>query len=229
MMKYFLPFLYFVCFMQAGLSAQQLPAGYILQYGQNFSAGKSMEDFWFSRQSLWEISKEKNNSFLHLSPINHTDSILPGNRCILKNSIYGDFILEADIMPLGGTKNVCFLLGLKDSTRYYMLILSANPSDSTQGIYVVKNSLRRKLPAMVSGGNFLVAGSWQKFRVERNITSRTIRIFKQDQARPAMEVKDYELVMGMIGFGTIGSPIAIDNLSIWAPTVIPEDELDPVP
>jgi hypothetical protein len=210
------------------VSTQTLPDGYILQYGQNFSGSKSMGDFWFTRQSEWSISRLQNNSFLHLSKTAAPDSqpaTLPLNRCILKNSIYGDFILEVDVNPNTGqgVSDVCLFLGLKDSTRYYYVLLSTSPANDKQGIYLVKNSVLTKLPERISTARALLPDTWQKIRVERNITRRTIRVYAGEMTAPILEIQNYELVMGRIGFGSLNSTAAFDNLSVWAPTVIPEE------
>jgi hypothetical protein len=208
--------------------AQTLPSGYILQYGQNFTGSKSIGDFWFSHQPEWSISKVQNNFFLHLSKTARPDSqvtILPPDRCILKNSIYGDFILEVDVNPDAPqpASDICFFLGLKDSTRYYFVLLSTSPGNDMQGIYLVKNSVRTKLPERIAAARALIPGMWQKIRVERNITQRTIRVYAGEINEPLLEIQNYELVMGKIGFGSLNGGAAFDNLSVWAPTVIPED------
>lgn len=210
-------------------NAQTIPAGYILQYGQNFTVSKSIGDFWLTRQPEWSISKVQNNFFLQIIKTAVPDSqvaALPSNRCILKNSIYGDFILEMDVNPDGGqiASDICFFLGLKDSTRYYFILLSTSPGNDMQGIYLVKNSVRTKLPERISTARALIPNTWQKIRVERNITRRTIRVFAGEMSEPMLEIQNYELVMGRIGFGSMNGGAAFDNLSVWAPTVIPEDE-----
>jgi hypothetical protein len=209
-------------------NAQTVPAGYILQYRQNFTGSKSTGDFWFTRQAEWSISKTKNNYFLQLNEAAVHDSqvaVLPPNRCILKNSLYGDFILEMDVNP--GThqspSDICFFLGLKDSTRYYFILLSTSPGNDMQGIYLVKNSVPTKLPERISTSRALMPNAWQKIRVERNITRRTVRVYAGEMSEPMLEIQNYELVMGRIGFGSLNSDAAFDNLSVWAPTVIPEE------
>jgi len=209
-------------------NAQTIPVGYILQYGQNFTVSKSVGDFWLTRQPEWSISKAQNNFFLQINKTAVPDSqvaALPSNRCILKNSIYGDFILEVDVNPNGGqiASDICFFLGLKDSTRYYFILLSTSPGNDMQGIYLVKNSVRTKLPERISTARALIPNTWQKIRVERNITRRTIRVFAGEMSEPMLEIQNYELVMGKIGFGSMNGGAAFDNLSVWAPTVIPED------
>jgi hypothetical protein len=209
-------------------SAQQLPDGYILQYGQNFTASKSIGDFWYTRPAHWSLGKEQNNFFLELSSAEVPDSqvsTLPPYRCILKNSIYGDFILEVDVNPKesGHAPEVCFFLGLRDSTRYYFILLSTGDADDRQGIYLVKNSVCTKLPERISTARALLPNTWQKIRVERNITRRTIRVFAGEMSAPVLEIQNYELVMGRIGFGSLNGNVSFDNLSVWAPTVIPEE------
>jgi len=221
---YFL--LIFFCLING--NTQTIPVGYILQYGQNFTVSKSIGDFWLTRQPEWSISKVQNNFFLQINKTAVPDSqvaTLPSNRCILKNSIYGDFILEVDVNPDGGqiASDICFFLGLKDSTRYYFILLSTSPGNDMQGIYLVKNSVRTKLPERISTASALIPNTWQKIRVERNITRRTIRVYAGEMSEPMLEIQNYELVMGRIGFGSLNSGAAFDNLSVWAPTVIPDD------
>ena len=176
----------------------------------------------------WSLAKEQNNFFLKLKNAMVPDSqisILPPNRCILKNSIYGDFILEVDVYPEASqhSSEICFFLGLKDSTRYYFILLSTGNADDRQGIYLVKNSVCTKLPERISTARALLPDTWQKIRVERNITRRTIRVFAGEMTAPVLEIQNYELVMGRIGFGSLNSAASFDNLSVWAPTVIPEE------
>jgi hypothetical protein len=218
--------LMFLCLMNG--NAQTMPAGYILQYSQNFTGSKSIGDFWFTRQPEWSILKGKINNILQLNltaahDLQPTD--LPSNRCILKNSIYGDFVLEVDVKPGArqSPSDICFFLGLKDSTRYYYILLSTSASDAMQGIYLVKNSVCTKLPERISTARALIPDAWQRIRVERNITRRTIRVFAGEMSEPVLEIQNYELVMGRIGFGSLHSDAAFDNLSVWAPTVIPEE------
>jgi hypothetical protein len=64
---------------------------------------------------------------------------------------------------------------------------------------------------------------WQKLRLERNIVRRSILVFVDDMLHPVLQVKDYELVMGQVGLGSVSTPARFDNIKIWAPTVIPNE------
>jgi hypothetical protein len=224
----FLSLFTFLCF--PNVLSQAIPEGFILQYGQKFSSNKGMGDFWFSDPTPWKLGKLKSNYFLCLDHPQGTAPLtlsLPPDRAVLKNRIFGDFILEADILPgnmEAASGECCLFLGMKDTTRYYFVLLSTDPSNDHQGIYLVKNSVRKKLTLKTSSPRPLNANAWQKIRVERNIVTRTIRVFAGDMQLPLMEVKDYELVMGSVGFGALNSPLSLDNLSVWAPTMIEEGD-----
>jgi hypothetical protein len=210
--------------------SQTIPEGYILQYGQKFEGKKGLGDFRFSNPSQWELIKLQSNYFLLFNQQNGSSPqtvYLPPNKAILKDRIFGDFILEADVLPGDNevtTGEFCLFLGMKDSTKYYFILLSTDPGNEIQGIYLVKNSICTKLPLKTYSSRPLVLNAWQKIRVERNIVKRTIRVFAGDMEKPLLEVKDYELVMGSLGFGSLNSQACIDNLSVWAPTMIEEGD-----
>lgn len=209
------------------LLSQSFPDGYIQQYTQNFSSNKSLQDFQFTYPSAWELNRLQGNFFLQCSPRNPIDNpliSLPQYRAILKNRIFGDFVLETDVMLHAGEipQEVCIFLGLKDSTRYYFILLSTDHSTDRPGIYLVKNSGITKLSATKASAGSFKPDVWQKIRIERDIVKRTIRVSTGNPAQLVLEVRDYELIMGSLGFGNSGSPVRLDNIRIWAPTVITE-------
>jgi len=206
---------------------QQVPDGYILQYEQNFSNNKSLNDFRYNLPDSWGILKSNGNYYLQFAGYDAalTQSLLPGNIAILKNRIFGDFVLEANVMPDAdslGNREICFFLGLKDTSRFYFTVLTGSNNAHYQGIFLMKNSFVKKI---TNNNDILVTwkeNKWQKIRIERNIIKRTIRVFLDDMTLPVMQTTDYELVMGYIGFGSLKCSGRIDNIKIWAPTVIPD-------
>jgi len=225
-MKFLLFIVTGIFLFQVPAFTQVLPEGYILQYGQSFNNNKGLSDFRFTDPIQWKIMKLQKNYYLNFTPTGNSDSLalsLPSNRTILKDRIFGDFILEADVMTRPGDQGspeVCLMMGVKDSTRYYLILLSTDPANDLQGIYLVKNNVRTKLTRNSGFVPSLALNSWQKIRIERDIIRRTIRVFSGNMQLPVLEVKDFELVIGSVGFGSLYSPLSLDNLSIWAPTMI---------
>jgi hypothetical protein len=66
-------------------------------------------------------------------------------------------------------------------------------------------------------------GHWQTVRVQRDIVRRTILVYLGDNRQPVLQVKDFELVMGSLGFGSFSGAGQFDNIMIWAPTVIRDE------
>jgi len=223
------------------LSAQVLPPGYILQYKQDFTKPAALGDFWFSRDSLWRISTLQGNAFLHAdavpldSPLDSAwgdernsargDHNAPiANRAVLKNRIFGDFVLEADVrLPESAGADAFLLLGMKDSTKYYFIRLSADSAISP-GIFLYKNGRVTALPLRISQPALLKPAVWQKVRVERNIVTRLMRVYVGNLSAPVMETKDYELIMGYIGFGAAEGAVRVDNVRVWAPTMLDDSD-----
>lgn len=211
-------------FYQVSLS-QKLPEGYILQYQQGFNGGHALSDFMFDHPASWGIFSVSGNYYLQCTGA--TDSTakttLPANIAILKNKIFGDFILEVNVMPeadSNGFRETCLFLGMKDQTMYYYIQLASRCDSGNHGIFMVKDSIVSRLTGASEQPVTWKDTRWHKLRLERNIVKRTILIFVDDMTHPAMQIKDYELVMGMVGFGSFSSPVRFDNLKIWAPTVI---------
>jgi hypothetical protein len=195
----------------------QVPEGYLVQYQQNFNDNKALTEFAFNDAHVWGIFKGKNSFYLQGIP---NQSVL--NRAIIDNKIFGDFILEADVMSVAdssGRMEIGFLLGYKDSTRFYYVQLANHCDSLTQGIFLMNGGKLNRIAACNNQEGALQDNKWHKIRLERNIVARTIRIFVDKSATPLFVAKDYEIVMGSVGFANMVGTIRIDNIKIWSQTV----------
>lgn len=194
----------------------QVPEGFLLQYQQNFNDNKALSEFAFNDSHVWGIFKGSNS--FYLQGIQDTAP----NRAIINNKIFGDFILEADVMSVAdssGRMEVGLFLGYKDSTRYYYVQLTNHCDSLTQGIFLMNRGTMKRLTECSNHEGALLDHKWHKIRLERNIVTRTIRIFLNKSTTPLFVAKDYEIVMGSVGFGSLFGTIRIDNIKIWSQTV----------
>jgi len=208
--------------------SQSLPDGYILLYQQNFSTDTAIQDFRFSNPDSWELKKIKENSFLAFSgqtpyvPEFHSPAILG----IIKNHIFGDFILEVNLMQTGRDcklPDLCIFFSVKDSSHFYYINLASRSTDSTHGIFLVKNAHRYKVSDWQTDSIVWGNDKWHKVRVERSIVNRMVTVYFDDMKKSVMTTKNPELVMGYLGFGSCSNSGRIDNIKVWAPTSIPEE------
>lgn len=207
------------------VQGQPLPEGYILQYQQGFSGSMPLSDFTFSDPASSGIFNQAGNYYLQCMG-NALQPSLPVNMAILKNRIFGDFILEADVMSLAdsnGLGEACICLGMKDNTKYYYLRLANQKDTILNSAYLVNKSMVTKLTPTSEKSVTLTSNKWHKVRIERDIVKRTILLYIDNMKIPAMRIKDYELVMGTLGFGTCRKSVRFDNIKVWAPTVIREE------
>lgn len=205
--------------------SQQIPEGYLLQYQQDFSNLKSLSDFTFNRPWLGSIAGQGRHA--HLSFIgSDTVHIFPLNMAVLKNKVFGDFILEAEVPAVKNSaeNDGCLFLGLRDSSRYYYVQLTQRDSTGP-GIFLVRDSAITPLVVIEDSTDNFTAKAAHKIRLERNIVKRTIKVFINNMDTPLLMAKDYELVMGSLGFGSISGSARFDNIKIWAPTVITDAQL----
>jgi hypothetical protein len=208
------------------LNAQNLPEGYILQYQQSFDNKNALGDFDFGKAASWQTTKTGSNSFLKFNGSGE-DSVV--NIAVLQNKVFGDFIMEVSVMPgmdSSGTSGVCIFIGLRDSTRYYYVQLDNKYDIMPNGIFILKNNEVRLLSPEGQPSITLNDNKWHKVRIERNIVRRTILVYTDNAEKPVLQVKDYELIMGSIGFGSFNTEAKFDNIKIWAPTVISEPLTD---
>jgi hypothetical protein len=208
--------------------AQKFPGGYLLQYQQSFNDTKALADFSVVNPEHWGIHKSGSNFYLRFAgtPGPAVPPILPKNMAILNNRIFGDFILEADVMPevdTLGFGEICLFLGIRDQGRYYCIQLASRCDSLTHGIYIVKDSTLKKLTPPDALPVMWKKDKWQKVRLVRDIVARTILIYVGDMEKPLLQAKDFALVMGSVGFGSFSGAGQVDNIRIWAPTVISEE------
>ncbi len=208
--------------------SQILPEGYILIYEQNFSGKNALDDFRFSKPENWRINKNKENRFLEFTPDSSYIPVFysPKNIGILSNHIFGEFILEADIMqPENEYTNgdMCIFFSIKDSLQYYYVQIAGNADNQSHGIFLVKKDSCRKVSEQQNNGINLSDTKWHKIRIVRNIVNRTVLVYVDDMKIPVITAKNPELVMGYVGFGSFDDGGRIDNIKIWAPTSIPEE------
>ncbi|HEX2394754.1 MAG TPA: hypothetical protein VHI78_05370 [Bacteroidales bacterium] len=217
----------FTVSLRLSIVAQNIPEGYLLQYQQSFNSGKALEDFEMVNPDKWGVFKTGSNFYLQCAAADSISEI-PANVGVLINRIFGDFILEADVLPLkdsSGVAEICLFLGYRNLSKFYFVQLANIADSATNGIFLVKNGFKARLTGEEEKTASWNQAKWHKIRLVRDIIKRTIIVYLDNMIVPQMLIKDYELIMGSVGFGTNAGSARFDNIKIWAPTVLTEDEL----
>lgn len=215
-------FLYLLLPLQ--LFAQAIPEGYILQYEQNFTTKTALSQYSATGNGEVGISTRGSETSLRLLHDSTLNEGLKPLTALIKGYIFGDFILEFDAMlseKADSTNGFFVLFSYRDTANYYLIRLASSWFDPDGGIYI--NHMNKNSVVVKDTVNTwkLSEEKWTHFRMERNITGRTVKFYCSDMKNPVMQTSDPRLVMGYLGFGSSGGILLIDNIRIWAPTYIP--------
>src|SRR5262245_24200660 len=80
-----------------------IPSDYRLVYSQDFAKDDALKDFLFSDPEAWKVSEGDGKKALELvKQSNYTPTVRsPFNIALIKNKVFGDFIVEAECLQTG--------------------------------------------------------------------------------------------------------------------------------
>ena len=224
------------CFMAGGVlvapvgcgnmvSDSHLPAGYWLVYQQSFDHPAALSDFEFTNRKKWKFSEIGNGSgsMESLGPGDYKPSVRsPRVIALLSNRMYGDFILEADLLQTGksyGHRDMCLFFGFNDPSHYYYAHIATKADNHAHNIFKVNNEPRVAIAHKTTQGIDWGKDQWHKVRVERTLFDGKIKIYYDDMTTPIMEAVDSTFTRGYLGLGSFDDLGKIDNIKIFAPQV----------
>ena len=196
---------------------QDLPLGYISHYSQKANSTQFLSTLNICTPQYWNIANDKSSTVLYPAvrdSIENRNFLL--NMGVIKDMIFGEFILELDFRsssPDSGVAGFCFLGPVKNPDTYYLFVLG---HDSVTFFYVNKG-----IPEIIESKYLIVRNnSWNHVRVTRDILKRSVTFVLNKDPRTQVVFTDPRLVMGYTGFGTYITQSSIRNIDIWAPTAI---------
>ena len=209
--------------------AAEIPAGYSLQYEQNFESSSSINDFLLTDAKAWELSKDKTNRSLELSAQSkyQPKDRSPFNIALLKDKVFGDFVLEVELQSTIKPyphQDMCLFFGFVATNQFYYTHIAVRPDpikaeSHAHDIFIVNDAPRLAIAKEVSTGVTWGKDVWHKVRIERTLADGAIRVYFDDLTRPIMTGADTTFGAGYIGFGSFDDLGKIDNIKIYAPSV----------
>ncbi|TRX71595.1 hypothetical protein [Carboxylicivirga sp. M1479] len=195
---------------------------YKVVYSQNFSKDKSTNDFDFSDDSKWLISKNgKPGKALKCLGKGEYESAHSGPAvvAVLKQFELSDFILEMDVVQNGkdfSLLDFCIFFGIQDREHYCFAQLASKADKKNHNIFMVDGDKPKRVGAINEKGVIWKMKTWQKLRLERLAADKSVKVYMNDEL--ILEATDELFNTGHIGFGSSNSAIKIDNLKISAPS-----------
>jgi len=191
-------------------------------YSQSFSKEKSVNDFDFSDESKWLISKngESGKALKCLGTGDYKSQYEgPAIVAVLKAFELKDFVLEMDVTQNGKDYNLldfCIFFGIKDTAHYCYAQLASRADKKKHNLFMVDGAKPKRMGASLDKGVIWGMKKWQHIRMERTSSDKKVKVYFNDQL--VFDISDEAFTSGHIGFGSSNSAIKIDNFKLSAPT-----------
>lgn len=203
----------------------KLPDGYKLLYEQSFEASGALKDFVMTDPAAWKFRAEQKGGSLELFQQSKYEPAVrsPLNIALLsgEGKVFGDFILEADLMQTSkeyGHRDMCLFFGMQNPAHFYYAHLATAADDHAHNIFIVDGKPRLKIASETTKGLDWGQNAWHKVRLERKASDGTIKVYFDDFAKPIMVAQDKTFGAGFVGFGSFDDTGKVDNIKIWGPS-----------
>jgi hypothetical protein len=211
-----------------------VPQNYKLVYEQNFESPESIHDFLMTDPKAWKLTRTNDQVSLELArqsnyqmPVVPTSTgkvtvRSPVNIALLDNKIFGDFIVDVEMLQTGreyGHRDMCVFFGFTHPTKFYYVHIATAADPNAHNVFIVNEKPRTNIARETTKGVHWGLNVWHKVRVERNASSGEIKVYWNDFSKPIMVAEDKTFPTGYIGFGSFDDTGMIDNIRVWAPSV----------
>ncbi|HAB17024.1 MAG TPA: hypothetical protein PLX89_08265 [Verrucomicrobiota bacterium] len=198
-----------------------VPPGYALVYEQHFDAPESLRQFTYSDPQAWKFSGDGASFALELAKQSDYQPTVrsPFNIALIGDRIFGDFVLEADLIQTGkeyGHRDMCLFFGVQDPAHLYYAHIATKTDDHAHNVFIVNQAPRIKISSQTTSGVNWGLGVWHRVRLERQ--KGKITVFFDDMKQPIMSADDQTFGAGWVGFGSFDDTGKVDNIRIWAPS-----------
>jgi hypothetical protein len=201
-------------------AAENVPKGYKLFYEETFEKPESIQQFQFTDPNAWKYGKEEKGGSLELAAQSKYAPAVrsPFNIALLKEKVFGDFVLEADLVQTGkeyGHRDMCLFFGVQDPSHFYYAHMATKADPHAHNIFIVNDAPRTNIAKTTTGGVNWGLNVWHKVRLERKVSDGTVKVYFDDMTLPIMTAQDKTFGAGFVGFGSFDDTGKVDNIKIW--------------
>lgn len=192
-----------------------------LAYAQDFSDPNGVADFEYSDIATWWLMEDDGKGFLlqSVGESSYTPPVRsPKVIAVLRDRVFGDFTLEADIMQTGkeyGHRDMCIFFGIRNATHYYYAHIASAADKVSHTIHIVNGTDRTPIATYRSDGVEWGSQQWHHIKLVRKMNG-LIELYFDYSKKPIMTANDITLAAGYIGFGSFDDQGKIDNIKIYA-------------
>ena len=129
----------------------------------------------------------------------------PAALAIVKSPALKDLTFSVELRSTApvdlDVRDVQLIVGYQSPSQFYYVHLSAKTDPVHNGIFIVNQADRRRIDEPTSHAR-LRDQAWHRVRLERDVTSGSIRVFFDDDTTPALSAVDRTFTSGRVGVGS---------------------------
>jgi hypothetical protein len=207
------------------VAAEAGPAANLhLLYEPSFAEADALRDFVTTDAAAWRIASTERARTLELFAQSRYQPPVrsPVNLALIKDRVFGDFVLECDLMQTGreyGHRDMCLFFGFESPSRFYYAHIATAADDHAHNIFVVNDQPRTKIAIETTPGVNWGLNVWHRVKLERTMADGLIKVYFDDMRKPIMVAQDRTFGAGYVGFGSFDDTGMIANIRIWGPSV----------
>jgi hypothetical protein len=194
----------------------------------DFESDDAFSKWLPTQQDRWKITDFEGEQKRALHLLGVSKNYKPPHRsphsiALLKDHVFGDFVLTAKVMTLQnsrGHRDMDVFFGWQDPANFYYVHLGEKPDPHSSQIFIVDDKPRTAITTKNSGGIPWKDNHWHDVKVVRKVKDGTIEIYFDDMENPAKVAKDATFQWGMIGLGSFDDLGAWDDVRIDGELVI---------
>jgi hypothetical protein len=203
------------------VSAAEPPAsllGMPLLYHDDFSAADTAR--WEpSDPKAWKLVEQNGNRVFNQFAQSQVETPVrsPFNRCVLKDVIVGDFVLDVKLQSTARDyphRSLCLFFGYQDPAHMYYVHFGQKTDDHANQVFIVNNEPRKKISTKTTAGTPW-DNEWHHARIVRRVESGEIAVYFDDMETPVMTAVDKTFTWGQVGIGSFDDTGNFDDVRVY--------------
>lgn len=189
-----------------------------LVFCDDFQSGNS--DKWVPGDAkAWKMSKADDNFTFELFGKSKVKNPVrsPFNRCLIKDVIVGQFVLDLKFQSTKKDyphRDLCLFFGFQDPSHHYYVHFGKRTDDHANQIFIVNDKPRTKISTKTSAGTPW-DDKWHHARIIRDVKSGKIEVYFDDMKKPCMTANDKTFTWGQVGIGSFDDTGRFDEVFLF--------------
>lgn len=210
--------LLWTCFPALAAEPPATLLGQPLLYFDDFSADETSR--WSpSDPNAWKLVRQGDNQVFSQFAQSKVQTPVrsPFNRCVLKDVVVGDFVLDLKFQSTARDyphRSLCLFFGYQDPAHMYYVHFGQKTDDYANQIFIVNNEPRTKISTKTTPGTPW-DNEWHHARIVREVESGKIEVFFDDMETPCMTAVDKTFTWGQIGIGSFDDTGHFDDIALY--------------